>query len=113
MIMIGKKKKGMKSKMANVASYIKEIHHINEEQKYIRRDTSSKPVNFEAILGGKDATPRYQESVSGLGDMLGDFSASNQFYDAALAEEPQSHVLDESGTVTHQSHVNGIEALKA
>jgi len=30
MIMIGKKK-GMKSKMANVASYIKEIHHINEE----------------------------------------------------------------------------------
>jgi hypothetical protein len=45
--------------------------------------------------------------------MLGDFSASNQFYDAALAEEPQSHVLDESGTATHQSHVNGIEALKA
>lgn len=31
MIMIGKKKKGMKSKMANVASYIKEIKHINEE----------------------------------------------------------------------------------
>lgn len=31
MIMIGKKKKSMKSKMANVASYIKEIRHINEE----------------------------------------------------------------------------------
>lgn len=114
MIMIGKKKKGMKSKMANVASYIKEIKHINEEQKYIRRDNSkSKPVNFTSILEGKESTPQYQESQGGLADILGDFSTSNKFYDAALADEPQSHVLDESGTVTHQSQMNGIEALKA
>jgi hypothetical protein len=33
---------------------VHELKHINEEQKYIKRDISEKPISFEALLEGNE-----------------------------------------------------------